>query len=291
MASISSSSSSSSSTSTPLIGISYPRPTGKVFVDANSGEKSTYTKGSSLEHLVQLMRTSGKPLVAFAALASSYREKPKPYGIFNKQIVYRWEPSAKRADKAQKTFSLILGAKHQPSKGDFVFFVEYQFIRLHECTALTIELAPNRPREGYYVVEHATFNEYLQRLMVPFQQFQPSIEDKSVPRLPPPPSSAMPALTNSQKAYVKKLRAFGPASALLKDKAAKAKCKTLGQEIFDRYKKKEKSSLRGYNVMVRICNALAFNSKKVKTRKWVNFKDAVTEVWVGIGDSIKRWGA
>jgi hypothetical protein len=235
------------------------------------------------------MRTVGKPLIALAALASSYKEWPKHCATFNKQKVYGWPKNSERNERLQVTYSLILGAKQQKDKGNFIFFVECRFVRLHESSTVIIELEPKKPTEGYFIVTHKTLNAHLKNVFVPLSEFSTSLEDKSGTWLTSSFSLAMPALSDSQKAYVKKLRAFGPTSAILENPIAMAKCNALGQEIFDKYKSEEGSSLKGFYAAQSLCDALAFNPEGVKTREWLDFKEAVTRIWAGIGDSTKWW--
>ncbi|MCB1180862.1 MAG: hypothetical protein KDK55_02410 [Chlamydiia bacterium] len=62
-------------------------------------------------------------------------------------------------------------------------------------------------------------------------------------------------------------------------------CKTLGQEIFDKFKKaNEGQTSAGKEAVINICNAIKFCAKDGFLRK-----QYVERAWNGIGDDHWRW--
>ena len=93
-----------------------------------------------------------------------------------------------------------------------------------------------------------------------------------------------PTLTSSEQVYVSKLCSL-PLDSILDMKEGEKACKTIGQEIFDKFKKEAggKTSA-GKEAVQKICDAISFLALDGKLRR-----QYIDRAWQGIGDQSWDW--
>lgn len=109
-------------------------------------------------------------------------------------------------------------------------------------------------------------------------QFDAIFRITSTPQTPP-------ELSESEKEFVNQLNGITPMESILDEGEVEARCKAIGQEIFDKYKQENNGDSMAAKVAAqRICNSIAFTATDGKVRK-----QFVERAWAGIGDKNWRW--
>jgi hypothetical protein len=93
-----------------------------------------------------------------------------------------------------------------------------------------------------------------------------------------------PKLNESEQEFLNRLVSF-ELDSILDEGEGEKKCKSLGQEIFDKYKnEKDGDSNAGKKAVQKICDAIPFSCKDGSLRK-----QYIERAWNGIGDNKWRW--
>ncbi len=231
--------------------------------------KTNYSRPSqgTIDKLIQELKEKG-PMIGLGKYGpQAYRKPPgkiaKSLSIANQEM-YGWPPGS-RKEEAASLYILILGAKKTENQAHVYFTLSEDcttstdsFIRLHR---------PPKQDATIYVISHESFRQYLTDLY-----------------LQNSPSKTFKAENLSKKDYIDKLCAF-PLNSILDRGEEEAKCKAIGQAIFDQYKRAGKGdSFAGKQAAQDICEATQSHAKDGRLRK-----QYIEHAWDGIGDSNWTW--
>lgn len=225
--------------------------------------RSRYASLQHIDMLIEELQEKG-PMVGVGKLGpAAYEDRPfklkQPVGG---KAVYGWEKNAKRKDAAPQTYFLVLGAKKVQDYAVVYFTLSQDSTEDRKAPVRKHILLKDDAK--IYVASHKTFLAHLFDLYPPV----------------PPKTDPADEKKSEIQEYLQRLEAI----PLPKDYANGwepfvAKCKPIGQEIFDAYKKERGNSMAGKEMAMKVCNAL---QDPIRSR-------TVEVAWDGIGDHVWRW--
>lgn len=235
-----------------------------LFIHEDSVTK--YATSRKIETLIQELSEKG-PLIASGEFGpAAYVVEPfKLKEKICEQDIYGWKSAAERIKNHCKV--LILGAKIIKEKG-FVFFTlsvdltadQDSYFRHHQ---------PSNIDKKIYILSYESFHNYLFDLYPPAKSAESQEEKLDTKKL--------------KLDYIEKLRTL-PFDSILDGKKGEKKCKAIGQEIFDKFKKECGSSLAGKEAAQSICDAIKPLQPDGKL-----LSKHIEYAWDGIGDENWRW--
>lgn len=221
-----------------------------VYVDEDHSVKPP--KYSTIDNLITSLKEYG-PLIAEGKMGPGAYTEPsfKLKDQVNNQDVYGWKPNT-RKEGAPQIPVILLGARQTDSK-NFIYFTLARDITRDE-KSLIRGFTPSETDTKIYVMSYENF-------------LNSSLFDLH------------PICPHADWLY------SVSANSLLDGGQIEAKCKQVGQQIFDHYKTKASGdSEAGRNALVRICNAAKFLTPEKSVHK-----AHIEHAWSGVGDTNWRW--
>ena len=242
--------------------------------------KTRYATSQKIETLIEELKENG-PLIALGNLGPSAYEGI-PFKLKNKEFdqdIYGFKPGTHKEYSPQNCL-MVLGAKKEEGS-EYVYYTMTQDITPNS-ESYTRTHTPSQTDSKVYKTSHKTFRNYLFDMYPPVQKPQEPTVFVFSSRL----KNCL-DLSPSEKEYVEKLSAITPLDSILDRSEGEAKCKALGQEIFDKYKTEAGgNSMAGKEAAQKICNAVVFMADDGALRK-----QYIERAWDGIGDDVWDWRA
>lgn len=223
-----------------------------------------------IDSLIQHLRKG--PLVAAGILGPAYYEDA-PFKLKNQQAgydIYGWKPGAKRLESSELAYVIILGVTKLESNG-LIYFIPSVDITNNDAVIVR-ELAASTSDSKIYVVSHKTFEECLVDLYPSYTE-----SDEKV-------ASSKDSVKDTEQAFVARLSEL-PLKSILDRGEGEAKCKAIGQEIFDKFKKEaNEDSEVGFEALQTIIQKVKTSAQDGKVRF-----GHIERAWDGVGDAVRRW--
>lgn len=245
--------------------IFYQKP---ISITINEEGRTKYASSQKIEILIEELQEKG-PLVALGKLGpDSYVAKPfKLNDRVQGLDIYGWKRGAEKKQSSKQNYVIVLGAK-KAGKVEHIYFTLSDDVTSNS-TNYTREHRPSSIDGRVYVVSHKTFSDIL------FDLYPPKEEEKGN------------GLSTSQNEYVKQLSCIHPLDSILDEGVVESKCKAIGQEIFEKYKKEAGGNTwAGKEAAQNICAAILSSVSDGSLRK-----QYIERAWDGIGDDKWRWQA
>lgn len=255
-------------------------------VKIDEDARSRYASSQKIETLIEELKEKG-PLVALGKMGpSAYADAP--FKLEDKvcaQNVYGWKPGTERKAHASQSYAMVLGAKKIEDR-EYVYFTMSQDITTNS-TSYTRKHKPSGTDTKVYVTSHKTFRNYLFDLYpTPQSSKEKPPEEMPVFFISSQPKIS-PKLSVSERKYVEQLSSIKPLDSILDRDEGEARCKAIGQEIFNKYKEEAGGkSMAGKEAAQRICDAVVFIASDGALRK-----QYIERAWDGIGDANWDWRA
>lgn len=229
-------------------------------------ERTLYASSNKIETLISELKEK-RYLVAKAGIGPAlYTTSPVLIDKIGDQEIYGWTKGAERVEYPKMIDVIILGAKKTEQR-EYVYFTRSDDVTLDQETFLR-EHRPSVSDRKIYVTTHETFFNYL-------NDMYPPVAAKGENSSPP---------KTDEKKFADQLCAL-PLNSILDGGVGEAKCKALGQEIFDHFKARNYgSSESGKTVVVQICESMRMRATDGHLRK-----QYIERAWDGIGDATWRW--
>jgi len=247
----------------------------KIAYDENAFIR--YASSQKIETLIDEMKEKG-PMVAFGQFGpQSYETAPFPLqNAYCHQKLFGWKPGSGRRPIENRSI-IVLGAKKLKER-ECIYFTPSDEAGWNPATNL-MEHGLSSTDKKVYVISYRNFQQSLSELYPPYRENRSPADYRSTL------SCSYPSLSSFEEIYVRKLTAITPLEAILDESEGERACKTLGQEIFDYYKRESGgSSLSGKLAVQRICETVALTAKDGPLRK-----QFIERAWDRIGDENWKW--
>lgn len=268
-------------------------------ISANSIRISSRFSTGKIDALMNELIASG-PFVATGTFGPDFYSA-SPFALKNKfcdKTIYGWKPDSPRPSRPfLRSHVIVLGSRKIKERA-FIYFV---MCNEKEGGDLISEFKPSKEDQKVYIISHKKFQEFLIGSLPTVQKKDRTKESffvESFLKTTFFDSSTFPTtygvssrpqkkpqLSKSEQEYVSKLTSIQPLDSILDRGEVQKKCKEIGQEIFDKYKRENGgNSFAGKDAAQRICNAVLFSCSDGQLRK-----QYIEHAWNGIGDKNWNW--
>ena len=236
--------------------IFYNRP--PVSLNFDEELVTRYASSQKIQTLIEELKEKG-PHIALGKFGPHCYEGEcfKLNEGFANRDIYGWRPGQNRNENAKACTVIVLGARIVENK-EYVYFSPSHDIT-EDTNTLVRKHVASRTDKKIYIISHKTFRDYITDLYAP--------------------------VSNDDLKYINQLILIEPLDSILDRGEVQAKCKAIGQEIFDTYKAKANGeSEAGEEAVKKICNAVRLACTDGKLRA-----QYIERAWNGIGDDNWRW--
>lgn len=245
--------------------------------------ESKYSSSKKIGTLIEELKERG-PFVAVGKLGpDTYVEAPfKLKKPTHYQEIYGWTPGSKQKGDIFH-WVIVLGAQKK-GKQRRVYFTMCRSITPPDSLFPQM-YQPSKNDHKIYTCSHKTFKKQLSNAFQPrVYKYTTSAQLPSIACFSSAPQ-VKPVLSDAEKRYVEELTSIQPLDSIFDRGPVEARCKAIGQEVFDLFKGQNNgSSKAGKEAAQRVCNSVHYSAGDGRLRK-----QYIERVWQGIGDDNWRW--